>query len=169
MPAAVEQSNVGLGEECHVALIDNKTESYCARRSRSTAERARPINRSLTLCGTTKRLLGQSVKVHTPTKLSASRYAYPQTRQISSIPAASLRTWRFTHDTGGRNCRAEFVRSIPFRKKGIRDLETVLFNYPIDHGFIDFIEELNTIAFRAYGPNTTLRFEEFGVDEHGFV
>jgi hypothetical protein len=73
------------------------------------------------------------------------------------------------HDAGGRNCRADFIQSISFRKKRIRDLETILFNDPIDHGFIDFIEELNTITLRAYRSNTTLCFEEFGVDEHRFV
>jgi hypothetical protein len=149
-----------------VVLIDHKLKAIRDRRSHSTAEHAKPINRSLTLHGTIKRLLRAISKSPIDQQ---NRYAQRQTTENSPIPAASLRTWRCPHDPDARNCRAEFIQSISFRKKRIRDLEAVLSNYPIDHGFIDFIEELNAIAFRAYRSNTTLCFEEFGVDEHRFV
>jgi hypothetical protein len=132
-----------------VALTGQKTQSY----SRSTAEPAKPTNRPLTRYGTIKRDCSeQSAKM----------------RLSNKIAGKPLRT-SSNHDAGGRNCRAQFIQSISFRKKRFRYLETILFNDPIDHGFIDFIEELNTVTLRAHRSNTTLCFEEFGVDEHRFV
>jgi len=56
-------------------------------------------------------------------------------------------------------CRTQCIRSISFRKKRLRDLEAIFFNYLIDHTLIDFAEKLNTIAVHAYRANTTLCFE----------
>ena len=153
-----------------MVLIGRKLEAIHARRSRSTAGPAKPINRSLTLNGTIKRDCSeQSAKVRLSNQTAGKPLRTSYTAETSPIIAASWRIRRFAHDTGGRNCRAEFIQSISFREKRIRDLETILFNDPIDHGFVDFIEKLNTITLRAYRSNTTLCFEEFGVDEHRFV